>query len=75
MPSARSAKRKSGLSLESFMRILDLGCGSGRGLASWDGTAADEVAGLDIDDRRLANRPQNRQLFAQPATFGTCRTH
>jgi ubiquinone/menaquinone biosynthesis C-methylase UbiE len=37
-----------------FMRVLDLGCGSGRGLASWGVTASDEVTGLDIDDSRLA---------------------
>lgn len=36
------------------MRALDLGCGSGRDLASWGVTAADEVTGLDIDHRRLA---------------------
>jgi ubiquinone/menaquinone biosynthesis C-methylase UbiE len=55
MPSARCAKRKSSLSLEArFMRVLDLGCGSGLDLASWGVTAADEVTGLDIDDSRLA---------------------
>ena len=31
------------------MRVLDLGCGSGRDLASWGVTASDEVIGLDID--------------------------
>jgi ubiquinone/menaquinone biosynthesis C-methylase UbiE len=36
------------------MRVLDLGCGSGRELASWGVTASDEVTGLDIDDSRLA---------------------
>jgi len=36
------------------MRVLDLGSGSGRDLASWGVTAADEVTGLDIDDSRLA---------------------
>jgi ubiquinone/menaquinone biosynthesis C-methylase UbiE len=36
------------------MRVLDLGCGSGRDLASWGVTASDEVTGLDIDDSRLA---------------------
>jgi ubiquinone/menaquinone biosynthesis C-methylase UbiE len=35
-------------------RVLDLGCGSGRNLASWGITASDEVTGLDIDDSRLA---------------------
>ena len=35
------------------MRVLDLGCGSGRDLASWGVTASDEVTGLDIDDSRL----------------------
>jgi ubiquinone/menaquinone biosynthesis C-methylase UbiE len=36
------------------MRVLDLGCGSGRDLASWGVTASDEVTGLDIDYSRLA---------------------
>jgi ubiquinone/menaquinone biosynthesis C-methylase UbiE len=36
------------------MRVLDLGCGSGQGLASWGVTASDEVIGLDIDDRCVA---------------------
>jgi ubiquinone/menaquinone biosynthesis C-methylase UbiE len=36
------------------MRVLDLGCGSGRDLASWGVTASDEVTGVDIDDSRLA---------------------
>jgi len=36
------------------MRVLDLGCGSGRDLASWGVTASDEVIGLDIDGSRLA---------------------
>ncbi len=36
------------------MRVLDLGCGSGRDLASWGVTASDEVTGLDIDDSCLA---------------------
>lgn len=35
-------------------RVLDLGCGSGRDLASWGITASDEVTGLDIDNSRLA---------------------
>jgi ubiquinone/menaquinone biosynthesis C-methylase UbiE len=29
--------------------VLDLGCGSGKDLASWGVTASDEVVGLDID--------------------------
>jgi len=33
------------------MRVLDLGCGSGRDLASWGVTASDQVTGLDIDHR------------------------
>jgi len=37
-----------------FMRVLDLGCGLGRDLASWGVTASDEVTGLDVDDSRLA---------------------
>ena len=36
------------------MRVLDLGCGSGRDLASWGITASNRVTGLDIDDNRLA---------------------
>jgi ubiquinone/menaquinone biosynthesis C-methylase UbiE len=36
------------------MRVLDLGCGSGRDLASWGVTASDQVIGLDIDYRRVA---------------------
>ncbi len=40
------------------MRILDLGCGSGLDLASWGVTAMDEVAGVDIDDERLATARQ-----------------
>ena len=36
------------------MRVLDLGCGSGRDLASWGVSVADEVTGLDIDYSRLA---------------------
>jgi ubiquinone/menaquinone biosynthesis C-methylase UbiE len=36
------------------MRVLDLGCGSGRDLALWGVTASDEVTGLDIDGSRLA---------------------
>jgi ubiquinone/menaquinone biosynthesis C-methylase UbiE len=35
------------------MRILDLGCGSGKDLAAWDVTTFDKVTGLDIDGRRL----------------------
>ena len=37
-----------------FMRVLDLGCGSGQDLASWGVTAPDDLTGLDIDDSRLA---------------------
>jgi len=36
------------------MRVLDLGCGPGRDLASWGVTASDEVTGLDIDGSSLA---------------------
>lgn len=36
------------------MRVLDLGCGSGRELASWGVSPSDEVTGVDIDDSRLA---------------------
>lgn len=35
------------------MRVLDLGCGSGRDLVSWGVTAADKVTGVDIDERCL----------------------
>jgi ubiquinone/menaquinone biosynthesis C-methylase UbiE len=37
-----------------FMRVLDLGCGSGLDLTSWGVTDSDEVTGLDIDDSCLA---------------------
>ena len=37
------------------MRVLDLGCGSGRDLASWGVTASDKVTGIDIDHSRLAS--------------------
>jgi malonyl-CoA O-methyltransferase len=37
-----------------FMRVLDLGCGSGFDLAPWSVSASDEVTGLDIDEQRLA---------------------
>jgi ubiquinone/menaquinone biosynthesis C-methylase UbiE len=36
------------------MRVLDLGCGSGRDLASWGVSASDQVTGLDIDHSCLA---------------------
>jgi ubiquinone/menaquinone biosynthesis C-methylase UbiE len=36
------------------MRVLDLGCGSARDLASWGVTISDKVTGLDIDHSRLA---------------------
>ncbi|HKC01483.1 MAG TPA: class I SAM-dependent methyltransferase [Terriglobales bacterium] len=36
------------------MRVLDLGCGSGRDLALWKVTAFDEVTGLDVDGSSLA---------------------
>lgn len=36
------------------MRVLDLGCGSGRDLAAWGVTASDKVTGLDIDAARLS---------------------
>ena len=35
------------------MRVLDLGCGSGRDLASWAVTVSDKVIGLDINHSRL----------------------
>ena len=35
------------------MRVLDLGCGSGRDLAAWGVTASDQVTGLDIDNTCL----------------------
>jgi ubiquinone/menaquinone biosynthesis C-methylase UbiE len=35
------------------MRILDLGCGSGRDLAYWGVTDLDRVTGLDIDTPSL----------------------
>ena len=36
------------------MRILDLGCGSGRDLALWGVTASDVITGVDLDKGRLA---------------------
>lgn len=36
------------------MRILDLGCGSGRDLGSWGVSTQDKVTGIDIDGSRLA---------------------
>jgi SAM-dependent methyltransferase len=36
------------------VRVFDLGCGSGRDLAPWGVTDADEITGLDVDDERLA---------------------
>jgi ubiquinone/menaquinone biosynthesis C-methylase UbiE len=36
------------------MRVLDLGCGSGRDLDSWGVSLLDEVTGLDIDGSSLA---------------------
>src|ERR1700722_5680417 len=35
------------------MRVLDLGCGSGRDLESWGVTDADGITGLDINDSCL----------------------
>jgi len=36
------------------MRVLDLGCGSGKSLVYWGVTASDQVTGLDIDESQLA---------------------
>ena len=36
------------------MRVLDLGCGSGRDLASWGVAPLDEVVGVDINYRSVA---------------------
>ena len=36
------------------MRILDLGCGSGRDLAAWNVAVLDKVTGLDIEGSGLA---------------------
>ena len=35
------------------MRVLDLGCGSGRDLAKWGVSASDQVTGLDIEKTYL----------------------
>lgn len=35
------------------MRVLDLGCGTGRDLSPWGVGDTDYVTGIDIDDRRL----------------------
>lgn len=49
------SETESRLSLEArLMRVVDLGCGSGRDLVPWGVIASDEVTGLDIDDSRLA---------------------
>jgi len=37
------------------MRVLDLGCGSGRDLAAWGVSASDEVTGIDIDHSCLVS--------------------
>lgn len=37
------------------MRVLDLGCGPGRDLASWGVSASDNVTGLDIEHDCLAS--------------------
>jgi ubiquinone/menaquinone biosynthesis C-methylase UbiE len=37
-----------------YMRVLDLGCGSGVDLASWGVKPSDEVTGVDIDESSLA---------------------
>lgn len=37
-----------------FVRVFDLGCGSGRDLVSWGVADSDEVSGVDIDDSRVA---------------------
>jgi ubiquinone/menaquinone biosynthesis C-methylase UbiE len=36
------------------MRVLDLGCGSGVDLSSWDVTASDEIVGIDVNEQHLA---------------------
>jgi ubiquinone/menaquinone biosynthesis C-methylase UbiE len=55
MASLWHPKGKFRLSLEvRIMRVLDLGCGSGRDLASWGVAASDQVTGLDVDDSVLA---------------------
>jgi ubiquinone/menaquinone biosynthesis C-methylase UbiE len=36
------------------MRVLDLGCGLGKDLASWGVTESDEVVELDIDYHSIA---------------------
>jgi ubiquinone/menaquinone biosynthesis C-methylase UbiE len=48
------------------MRILDLGCGTGRDLAFWGVTASDEVTGLDIRAERLE---EARRRFPQRSYF------
>jgi ubiquinone/menaquinone biosynthesis C-methylase UbiE len=35
------------------MRVLDLGCGTGKELASWGISGSDQITGIDIDDKRL----------------------
>ncbi len=54
MPLRTIQKENPGWDELPFMRVLDLGCGSRRELASWGVTASDKVTGLNIDDSRLA---------------------
>ena len=54
------------------MRVLDLGCGSGRDLARWGVTASDQVTGIDIAETRvrLARAQFCKRFYVQGA--GEC---
>jgi ubiquinone/menaquinone biosynthesis C-methylase UbiE len=54
------------------VRVLDLGCGSGRDLAAWGVTASDQVTGLDVEKTRLlvAKARFGNRLYVQGA--GEC---
>lgn len=51
----RSSGRRASpwVSSNACMRILDLGCGSGRDLGAWGVSASDAITGIDIDGSRL----------------------
>lgn len=71
MLQAEGQREESGPDVKSAgcMRILDLGCGSGRDLVTWGVTSLDEIVGLDIDESRLRaakTRFPNRSYLQGP---------